>query len=379
MAEVRHGTKADGSGYWYTRVFIGYYPNGKPKQKYISGKTEKDVTKRAKAIEVDTDRGDYFDTKKQRLAGFLEEALAFKAKRLKPASLVHYRYLLDRYIVPELGGMHLTALSQSNLQAWLDRVPTPYLQSRCRMVLRALLDLAVAWERLQRNPADYIEAEAAEYKEPVVWTAEQARAFLAVARGSSYQPYWSLALSIPARPGEIEGLLWEDIDFARGTITIRRNRSTTMNVVHEGTPKTKSSTRTVPLRAEAIQALRAAKVAQEAAQAHLGPSWRGLGLVVVNGRGEPAGHFNLIAEFKRLAKRAKCPDIPLYNLRHTCINLLKEADTDPKTIAMLAGHASVDITWNKYMVSTQQEQRRAAQALDNLLAEPANESVLATG
>ena len=58
------------------------------------------------------------------------------------------------------------------------------------------------------------------------WNVEEATQFLGVAPESTYGPIWLLALTKGLRKGELLGLTWEQVDFARGVIVLgRRTKS----------------------------------------------------------------------------------------------------------------------------------------------------------
>lgn len=52
--------------------------------------------------------------------------------------------------------------------------------------------------------------------------------------------------------------------------------------------------------------------------------------------------------FAPLLKRAKPPEIRLYDLRHTCAALLLSRGQHPKLVQELLGHANISITLDTY-------------------------------
>ncbi|MGH3634985.1 MAG: hypothetical protein ACRDTS_13050 [Mycobacterium sp.] len=54
-------------------------------------------------------------------------------------------------------------------------------------------------------------------------TIEQAHALLEVARTDRHYALYCLGLVIPARPGELLGLAWSNIDFDTGVIHFRQS------------------------------------------------------------------------------------------------------------------------------------------------------------
>lgn len=57
---------------------------------------------------------------------------------------------------------------------------------------------------------------------------------------------WALALC-GLRRGEIAGLRWANVDLNPKTVTVSENRMTVGKEIMTGTPKSKASTRTLPM------------------------------------------------------------------------------------------------------------------------------------
>lgn len=57
---------------------------------------------------------------------------------------------------------------------------------------------------------------------------------------------------------------------------------------------------------------------------------------------------NLWRQFKRLLTRAELPDIPFYNLRHTCVTIPFNQGKDLLFVQKQFGHSSIEITADTY-------------------------------
>lgn len=67
--------------------------------------------------------------------------------------------------------------------------------------------------------------------------------FLRALHGERLQALYLVALSLGLRRGELLGLKWEDIDFGRKTVTIRRALVRAGNEIVETVPKTRDRER----------------------------------------------------------------------------------------------------------------------------------------
>jgi integrase len=104
----------------------------------------------------------------------------------------------------------------------------------------------------------------------------------------------------------------------------------------EGSPKTAAGVRTVPLSAQLVSALKAWKLQSQFSQPE--------DLIFTSRVGGYLGHDNLI-------KRQFAPLQPSFNwhgLRHFAVSTWIEAGMSPKTVQTFAGHASLQVTMDRY-------------------------------
>ena len=76
----------------------------------------------------------------------------------------------------------------------------------------------------------------------------------------------------------------------------------------------------------------------------------------------------VMRHFKPLLRRAKLPDIRLYDLRHSHATILHENGESVKVIQERLGHASITLTLDTYVHVAPGMQEKAADRLDSLLA-----------
>jgi len=152
---------------------------------------------------------------------------------------------------------------------------------------------------------------------------------------------WHLALA-GLRRGEISGLEWSDVklddDCDGGALTIAHNRVSVGGKVHDTSPKTERSARTLPLTPALAKALKRAKALQAAERLRLGPHYLGQGKhVVVDDAGRPY-HPDTLSDFWReLCIAAKVRQIRLHDARHSCASIM-HAQAVP--MAVISPHGS---------------------------------------
>ena len=136
-----------------------------------------------------------------------------------------------------------------------------------------------------------------------------------------FAPLVTVALACGARRGELLGAKWDDVDFARGTLSIRRSLEQTKAGVAEKTPKSGKS-RLVHLPETALETLRRHRVSQ----GRLGPGY----IFPGDDAGNPWTPQKVSDGFRALAKRAKISGASFPSLRHTCASMLLAQGSAPQ-------------------------------------------------
>lgn len=201
------------------------------------------------------------------LEDYLRWWLAVEAPKGKPGrrplartTLANYRVIIERHLIPELGHRKVGALTVRELDAFASRKLAagyaPATVNRMRETLRSALSTAVRQDRLTRNVARYGHGVAAARPPVDRFTDHELALILKAARHEHFFPVILLLARPGLRPGEACGLRWRGLKLTsappRLTVVWRLDRWG--ELAH---PKTATSRRTVPLRAEVAAALEA--------------------------------------------------------------------------------------------------------------------------
>jgi len=287
--------------------------------------------------------------------------------RLKPSTLRSYQSNLDGHIAPFFGAIPLSdvrlASVQDFIKALLGKGLAPKTIGNVIVILKEMFKHAVQWRYLDANPVQYVERPRGEDKEMDVFTPAEIRRLL----GAQEEPLRTLLLTAVLtgmRQGELFGLQWEDVDFARHQIHVRRS------LWHGtlGTPKSRRSRRAIDMPQTLEQALQQLSTTRRSE------------FVFCSERGTPIDADNFRhREFPEALRRAELRRIRFHDLRHTYTSLLIAHGAHPKYIQAQLGHASIQTTLDRYGHLMPQLHQAEAQKLDELVFPGQQTAPLARG
>jgi integrase len=309
-------------------------------------------------------------TGRQTVKAFLERWLEVSKQRNKTRTYEGYDRIVALYLVPHLGHIVLGKLTPEHVQKMIDRLAlAPNTVRNIRAVLRRALNQALKWELVSRNVATLVETPRITQAEMSALDQQQARALLRILKGDRLEALYRVALSLGLRRGEVLGLRWQDIDFDTATLriaqTVQRTRTQGLII---GTPKTKSSLRTLSIPPVLLAVLKRHRSRQEA-EGIDNPQ----DLVFISTTGTPLEPDNITHRFKTFAKAAELPDdIHFHSLRHSCATLLLAQGVPMYVVKDILGHDQISTTM-KYTHPTPETMRDATAELDLLFPEDEKE------
>lgn len=307
---------------------------------------------------------------------WLEFWLSEVEGRLRPTTVLNYRSVVDRYLIPQLGWHRLSKLSTRDVQRAMDvimrqqvrgdRLISPASVHRIRAVLRSALSEAQRQAMIGRNPARGVRLPNGARAHAVVWNAERIKAwqkdgvrprlavwdlpelarFLeAVVDDPLFPLWWLVALRGPRR-GEIAGLRWEDVDLVAGALTVREQVLIVDGKEQVSPPKSAAGVRTLALDGFSTLLLKDLRNVHRRRFGRVDPKAR----VFRHPNGRPARADWLTRRFRTLVDDLGLPPVRLHDLRHAAAGLAGAAGVDLKVIQHDLGHSSAVTTADTYAV-----------------------------
>lgn len=295
-----------------------------------------------------------------------------------------YRSALDFRILPYIGDITLQALRPSHIDGFLKKMyetgkSKGYIKV-VRNVAKAMLDYAVyPCELITSNPCLYVKIPKKAPDKVIPRTVVTHEMYASLLEKYPLGHYMHIPLVLMwhtgMRIGEILGLTWDDIDFDAGTITIS-HQLIYLSGSKFGEPKTKGSKRVIYATEECLAELQQEQNRQlfcEIANAktsdghiisysigyRLSDDYTPIGLVCVKTDGSQISRTSIL-------KHLKAHGLNTHSFRHTQATRLASAGVQPVTVARRLGHSRVDTTLNIYTHDTGEQQKSAADVLQDM-------------
>lgn len=217
-------------------------------------------------------------------------------------------------------------------------------------ILKKAMKRAVTDKIIVENPALNVELPKPKKKEIKILTHAQEAIVIRLSYSTRYGVFIRLTLCTGLRIGELLGLKWEDIDFEKKELHIRRilHRCKNYEVgakhstsIFLDEPKTERSKRTIPLPDNAVQDLLAWKAKQEA-------ECPCAEFVVTYPNGKYIEPRNFSKFYEAFLHKCGINGITFHALRHTFATNALERGMDSKVLSEILGHYSVAFTLDTY-------------------------------
>ncbi len=332
-------------GRWEGRYPVGRNPQGRAKYRSVYGKTYAEV--REKLLPLKAKSCHYQESGKLTVGALLEEWLSAVQLRVKPSTYANYRMKADKHILPEFGGIRYDRLTVQMLHAFIERKLQSGLSAKyVTDIVVVMKSMAKYASRVHgfRNPVqDVILPKIPRTERKILSAAEQKTLCRYLQKHeNSTSLCILLSLYTGLRVGEVCGLKWGDIDFAKSRFTVRRTvqriRCEVGTRILVDFPKSRTSVRTIPVPAFLMELLRKQRTNDDA--------------YVLSGSTHVMEPRTLQHRFRAILKKAGLPSVGFHSLRHAFATNCVALGFDVKTLSEILGHASVETTLNRYVHSS---------------------------
>lgn len=364
-------------GRWEARFTVGVDPKtGKQVQKSIYGATQKEVRQKLSQISVELDEGSYIEPRKETVAEWLDTWLETYAKNsVKSYTFDAYRRICELHLKPAFGRIKLSDLNGVQVQNCYNALLTEKKLSAKTVknvhgILHRALDRAVKLGMIRSNVSNQCDLPKSRRKEFAPMEEDDIARFLKAIQECKFGLLYQVTLFTGLRQGEVLGLTWDCVDFARNTIYINKQLQKTEKVggTYTLVPTKNSRNRMITVAASVMELLRQQKLKQMEMRLLAGPAWNNpWELVFTNEFGRNLCHFTVYKEFKAVVKEIGIPEERFHDLRHSYAVASIESGDDIKTVQNNLGHATASFTLDVYGHVSQKMRQASADRMEEFI------------
>ncbi len=302
---------------------------------------------------------------------WLEEIMA---PAVRPTTLKNYRDYINRYVTPRLGGKQIAKVTARDVQKLYREVQEhgraeehPVYGHRLSAatvrslhgVLHQAMDKAVEERLIAKNPTEEVTIPKKEVREKKILNDEQLERFMdTIRKDEAWFDFFYTEITTGLRLGEICGLMWQDFDAEKRTLSVRRTIHTEEGgELTAGDTKTEQGRRTIMLPPSTAELLRQRQ--------HHSEQWIFPNLLHPD---RPVTPGKAYAQLKKLLREADLPDIRFHDLRHTFATHALTSGVDAKTLSGILGHTKASFTLDTYTHVTGDMQKKAAEIVGSFMS-----------
>lgn len=382
-------------GKTYYVVYKYLDKEGRSRQKWEAFPSKSAAERRLKEVDYKKAVGTLVIPECRKLDDLLQEYVESHGKERWSVSTYQANLgLIRNYISPYIGRMNISDINTRVIETYyrkLQALPPECTGCRCghitpsmirdiHKLLKSCFKMAVKWELLERNPAEYAEVPKYHPKERDIWTAEELFHAIDVCDDDGLKLCMNLAFACTMRISEILGLTWDCIDITdeavkedRAYLYINKqiqrvNRSAlealddkdvikkfvpadehAKSIIVLKTPKTQSSIRKVFLPKTVAGMLSEWKAKQEELREILGSEYEDNNLVICSEYGGPVEENAIKKKFDKLIRENGLRKVVFHSIRHTSITYkLRLTGGDVKAVQGDSGHAQTSMVTDVY-------------------------------
>ena len=357
--------------YWEARYSAGRDPGtGKQIQKSITGKTQKEVSQKLKAVTTSLDDGTYVAPCKLTVGQWLDIWINEYLGGVKPRTADLYTGVVNARIKPGIGAIKLDGLSPHIVQTYMNDLTreglAPKTVKNIHGILHKSLQQAVINGYLKSNPADSTVLPRINRRDIKPLDETQISIFLKTIQGHEYCDLFTVTLFTGMREGEALGLLWDCVDLENGTLKVDKQLQLIRGTKgqYQMVPTKNSKSRTITLAPSVVKILRNVRHKQLENKMLYGTAWENSGFVFTNELGHHLFASTVYKSFKRVMEEIGSPETRFHDLRHSYAVASIRSGDDIKTVQDNLGHATAAFTLDVYGHVTQQMKQESANRME---------------
>ena len=275
-----------------------------------------------------------------------DQWLEFKYSSIKESTYARYSRVICNYINPILGNVECGELKESDIIQFINNLNKKKLKPKTIQDISVIVKSIIRYGNMKNDmklTLGLIPCPKVSTSRIKIFNSEEINKIENYTKENESLKNLGVLLSLYSgmRLGEICALKWESIDLLNHSIEVTK----TMQRIYIGdktqvvitSPKTKTSYREIPIYDQLYDLL----ISVETKNGY-----------VLSGNDKYVEPRGLQRYFKMMTKNLEIQNVNFHILRHTFATYCIQCEVDVKSLSEILGHASVNITLNRYVHSS---------------------------
>lgn len=371
---IKKYTKKNGSTAYMVKVYLGIDPvTGKKKTTTKRGfKTQKAAKQEVTRLQLLAQEDEIASESNRLFSDIALEWFEQYKNTVKESTYVVQRVALQKHVLPLFGKLKISKISIPFCQKQVNHWYSYYKKySNLIGMTNSIFQYAKSLRLIRKNPMDGVirpkrqkRIDEEKYVAPF-YTKDEVLHFLQIAKKypDPLYPMFHILAFTGLRKGELLALRWKDINFKRGTLSVKQTLTTV-----EGwklafqTPKTEKSLRTISIDKQTLSLLRQWILKQKAFFLKTGKQSKknGQQLLFATEGNKPYYLDFLNHNLNIILKEHDLTYITVHGFRHTHCSLLFESGASLKEVQVRLGHTDIRTTMDIYTHVSEQKKEETA-------------------
>jgi len=341
-------------GRYMGKFIIGYDDNGKAQYQYVYGMTYDEAESKVLIGREVASR--YLSGRYITVGKVYDEWLNAVVNRVKESTFANYKAKFEKHILPEFSDIPCADLSAGRINEFINKKLTEGLSASyvrdIFTVFKSMLKYAQEEYGFKLSLKNVVLPKAEKKQIEKISNTEQKRLVSYLRNNMSLTAFGILiSLFMGLRIGELCGLKWSDVDFQNRILHIRRtvqrisltNGSKKTKIIIS-TPKSETSFRSVAIPDFLMEYFEKFRNKDD--------------FYILSSSDKVIEPRTMQYRYKKILKSAEIENHNFHKLRHTFATNCAEKGFDLKTLSVVLGHSSVNLTLNRYIHPDRSHERK---------------------
>lgn len=323
-------------------------------RKYVYASTRPECRRKVNALIEEIENNGILNPSKATFKEFAQIWLDTYCTNLSPTTINGYKRYIT-YINNYIGDAMMIKILPIHVQEVINDYSKTHSKKSCQNLLgiaHGVFKYAIINKSLKTNPCENIivPQDITKYQY-YIYNETEFNKLLEFVTGTKEEIPILLAALCGLRVSEIMGLTWNDIDFDKHIINIRKANVHVNGAVIEKNTKTRTSYREIVAPSYVIERL---------------SLYKSVGYVYPKENGKPENGGNYGNRFRRMLKKVGLPHTRFHDLRHFNATMMLKHGVSDKEAAARLGHSDINMT-KKYQHILGNMKTRTADILDGIV------------